>query len=79
MPMAGCRKPMGKYIVTGGKRKNQYRKYYKEIVSSENVYQAIAVPAWACMLAISLAYMAFCVFRGQQRWRKNMEVKLLWS
>lgn len=52
---------------------------WKEIVSSENVYHAITVPAWACMLAISLAYMAFCVFRGQRRWRKNMEVKLLWS
>ncbi len=52
---------------------------WKEIVSNEKFYQAVTVPAWAAMLTFSLIYMAYCVFRGQRRWRKNMEVKLLWS
>lgn len=52
---------------------------WKEIVSNEAVYQAITVPTWSGMLTFSLIYMAYCVFRRQRRWRKNMEVKLLWG
>lgn len=52
---------------------------WREIVSNETLYQAITIPTWAGLLVLSLGYMVYCVLRGQKRWRRDLEKKLLWD
>lgn len=49
---------------------------WREIVRDETLYEAISIPSWSGMLALSLAYMAYCVFHGQKNWKRNLEIRM---
>lgn len=49
---------------------------WKEIVSSEPLYAAVTIPAWAGMLGVSFFYMVYCIFWGQKNWKRHMEKNL---
>lgn len=49
---------------------------WRQIVRDETLYEAISIPSWSGMLALSLAYMVYCVFRGQKNWKRNLEIRM---
>ena len=49
------------------------------IVLNDAVYNRISVPVWVGMLAASLAYLGFCIVRGQKEYRKTWEAKASWN
>lgn len=42
------------------------------------VFQAISVPMWGFLLAASLFFMGYTLWRGQKEWQNILEVKPLW-
>jgi len=49
---------------------------WTQIIRDETLYEAISIPSWMGMLALSLAYMVYCVFRGQKNWKRNLEIRM---
>lgn len=49
---------------------------WREVVQTEQFYEAITVPAWATMLILSFVYIGYCVFRGQRNWKEIVAVQL---
>jgi len=43
------------------------------------VYDAISVPLWSLMLALSFGYLAWCVLHGAKKWEQTWEVKMVWN
>ena len=49
------------------------------VVLSDAVYDSISVPVWITFLAVSFAYLGFCILRGQKEYRKTWEAKASWN
>ncbi|MGM9588718.1 MAG: hypothetical protein ACI3V0_00900 [Faecousia sp.] len=47
-------------------------------VLNDAVFHAISVPAWVFLLAASVFFMGYTLYRGQREWQNIMEVKPLW-
>lgn len=47
-------------------------------ILNDAVFYAISVPAWASLLAASVFFMGYTLYRGQREWQNIMEVKPLW-
>ena len=48
------------------------------LVLNDAVFRAISVPAWVSLLAASVFFMGYTLYRGQRKWQTIMEVKPLW-
>lgn len=48
------------------------------LVLNDTVFRAISVPAWVSLLAASVFFMGYTLYRGQRKWQTIMEVKPLW-
>ena len=49
------------------------------VISSEALYSAVSLPAWAGMLAVSFGYLGYTVARGQKTIYKTWEAKPSWN
>ena len=47
-------------------------------ILNDAVFHAISVPAWASLLAASVFFLGYTLYRGQKKWQNIMEVKPLW-
>ena len=47
-------------------------------VLNDTVFRAISVPAWAALLAASVLFLGYTLYRGQRNWQRILEVKPLW-
>ena len=48
------------------------------LILNDAVFNAISVPAWVSLLAASVFFMGYTLYRGQRKWQTIMEVKPLW-
>lgn len=48
------------------------------LVLNDAVFRAISVPTWVSLLAASVFFMGYTLYRGQRVWQNIMEVKPLW-
>lgn len=48
------------------------------LILNDAVFLAISVPAWVSLLAASVFFMGYTLYRGQRVWQNIMEVKPLW-
>ena len=48
------------------------------LILNDAVFLAISVPAWVSLLAASVFFMGYTLYRGQRKWQTIMEVKPLW-
>lgn len=44
-----------------------------ELIINGNIYEIIAIPVWYGVLAVSFAYLLYCICRGQRNWRGMWE------
>lgn len=49
------------------------------VVTRDALYTAISLPLWAGMLAVSFAYLAYCLGRGQRTIHKTWEANASWN
>lgn len=49
------------------------------VVSRDGLYDAISLPLWGGMLALSFFYLAYCVQKGQKRIIKTWEASASWN
>lgn len=49
------------------------------IVLSENIYNAISVPVWIMLLAMSFVVLGYSIFKGQRKMDRIWEVKPTWN
>lgn len=49
------------------------------IILDEKIYRVVSLPAWIAMLAAALAYLGYCIWRGQKSCENLLEVKTLWN
>ncbi len=49
------------------------------VISSEPLYNAVSVPAWAGMLVLSFGYLVYTLCRGQKTIYKTWEAKASWN
>lgn len=47
-------------------------------VLNDAVFLAISVPVWCSLLAASLFFMGYTLYRGQRKWQNILEVKPIW-
>ena len=47
-------------------------------ILNDAVFHVISVPAWASLLATSVCFMGYILYRGQREWHNIMEVKPIW-
>ena len=47
-------------------------------VLNDAVFRAISVPAWVTLLAASVLFLGYTLYRGQRNWQRILEVKPLW-
>ena len=47
-------------------------------ILNDAVFHAISVPVWVFLLAVSVFFMGYTLYRGQRVWQNIMEVKPLW-
>ena len=47
-------------------------------VLNDAVFHAISVPAWVTLLAVSVLFLGYTLYRGQRNWQRILEVKPLW-
>lgn len=52
---------------------------WEQVITVEKIYYAISRPMWIAMLALSLAYLIYCVCQGQRNLQKQWEVQPLWN
>ena len=48
------------------------------LILNDAVFYAISAPVWAALLAASVFFMGYTLYRGQRVWQNIMEVKPLW-
>lgn len=48
------------------------------LILNDAVFNAISVSAWVSLLAASVSFMGYTLYRGQRKWQTIMEVKPLW-
>lgn len=53
--------------------------FWVQIVLNSEVYERVAAPVWAGLLALSAVYLAYSIARGQRRCEDLWEVKALWN
>ena len=49
---------------------------WREVVRTEQIYKAITIPTWYALLFLSMTYMGYCLFRGQQNLRQYMAIRI---
>lgn len=47
-------------------------------ILNDAVFHAISVPVWVSLLAVSVFFMGYTLYRGQREWQNILEVKPLW-
>lgn len=52
---------------------------WSQIILYDRVYEMISLPVWYGLLVASIAYLAMCVCRGQQRLGEIGEVRMKWN
>lgn len=45
-----------------------------QFVVNRNLYEAVAVPVWYGVLAVSFGYLLYCIYRGQKAWKEMWEI-----
>lgn len=48
------------------------------LILNDAVFLAISVPVWVSLLAASVFFMGYTIYRGQREWQSILEVKPLW-
>lgn len=48
------------------------------LILNDAVFHAISVPVWVFLLAVSVFFMGYTLYRGQREWQNILEVKPLW-
>lgn len=52
---------------------------WTQLVLDHKIYDAVSTPIWLVMIAISLLYLGYCIYRGQKNLEKLWEVSALWN
>ncbi len=52
---------------------------WDQILIRDRIYNAISLPVWCALLALSLLYLGWCIFHGQRQGEKIWEVQPVWS
>ncbi len=52
---------------------------WDQIVRHDAIYNAITLPVWCALLALSLVLLGWCIHRGQRQWETIWEVRPVWN
>lgn len=50
-----------------------------QVLLNDAVYDAVSVPLWSLMLAVSFGYLAYSILHGAKEWEHTWEVKAVWN
>lgn len=52
---------------------------WTQFVLNEKIYEAITLPIWFAMTVVSVFYLVYCIYKGQNDFREIWEEKSLWN
>lgn len=52
---------------------------WMQVVLNEKIYGTVSLPAWFAMTVTAMLYLAYCIYRGQDKCTEMWEVNTLWN